>query len=120
MSNVYDQFDAAFRNVSAYVVLKGDKVVAKVALKYGNACTAYVHWIGIEMQRGRATGYGYDKASAAVSSAASRIPEAPYVTSADAEERGNRDAFLKAARADNGKHWTDALRDAGFTVLQAV
>lgn len=120
MTKIYEQHDAAFRTVSAYVILKGDKVVAKVAFKFGGAVTAYVHWIGIEMTKGRAGGGGYDRQSAAVAYAARKIPEASYATTADAQERGNRDAFLKAARADEGKHWDDAVRDAGFTVIQAV
>ncbi len=120
MTKIYDQHDAAFRSVAAYVVLKGDKVVAKVAFKFGGAVTAYVHWFGVEMTKGQAGGGGYDRQSAAVVAAARKIPEAPYVTTADAQERGNRDAFLKAARADGGQHWDGALRDAGFTVIQAV
>jgi len=120
MTNVYDQHAAAFRSVSAYIVTRGDKVVAKVAFKFGDAVTAYVHWLGVEMTRGQAGGGGYDRQSAAVAAAARKIPEAPYVTTADAEERGNRDAFLKAARADGGQHWDGALRAAGFCVLQAV
>lgn len=120
MTAIYEQHDAAFKNVSAYIVLKGDKVVAKVAFKFGGAVTAYVHWIGLEMTKGRAGGGGYDRQSAAVAYAARKIPEAPFVTMADAQERGNRDAFLKAARADGGQHWDGALRDAGFTVIQAI
>lgn len=119
-AKIYDQHDAAFKAVSAYVVLKDGKPVAKVAFKFGGAVTAYVHWLGIEMTRGQAGGGGYDRQSAAVAAAARKIPEAPFVTMADAVERGNRDAFLKAARADGGQHWDGALRNAGFTVIQAV
>lgn len=120
MSDIYEQHHRAFADVAAYVVLKGNKEVARIAIKFRHSVTAYVHWLGMEMQRGRADGGGYDRASAAVAYAARKIPEAPYVTNADAPERGNRGAFLKAAQADGGKRWDDALRDAGFTVLRAV
>lgn len=120
MPDIYDQHAAAFRNVSAYVILRGDKEVARVAFKFGGAVTAYVHWLGVEMTRGQAGGGGYDRQRAAVAAAARKIPEAPYVTNADAQERGNRDAFLTAARAGGGQQWDGALRAAGFTVLQAV
>lgn len=120
MADIYELHKKAFANVSAYVVLRGERPVARIAFKFGASVTAYVHWLGVEMARGRAGGGGYDRQSAAVADAARKIPEAPFVTQADAEERGNRDAFLKAARADGGQHWDNALRNAGFTVLVAV
>jgi len=114
MTRVYDQHDAAFREVQAYVVTRGDKVVAKVAFKFGSAVTAYVHWIGLEMTRGQAGGGGYDRQSAAVAAAAHKI---------DLEGNAGQEflyKFLDAARTDGGKHWDGALRDAGFCVIQAV
>lgn len=120
MSNatIYNQFDAAFSHVSAYVVLQGDKVVAKVAIKRSASnlrTTAFVHWIGIPMVKGVANGGGYDKASASVAAAARKIKD--DITGRDP---GDRAAFIDAAALDGGKRWDDAVRDAGFTVLQAV
>ena len=73
---VYEQFDNATRNLSAYVILKGEVVVAKVVLKWatsGTRTTAFVHWYGTQMVKGIANGAGYDKASASVASAVKHI-----------------------------------------------
>lgn len=124
MTKIYDQHDAAFRNVSAYVILKGDKVVAKVAFKFGGAVTAYVHWIGVEMTKGRAGGGGYDRQSAAVAYAARKAirdfkPKAEHHPDVDTDAF-TRATFFRITALDEGKHWDNALRDAGFTVIQAV
>lgn len=123
MPNIYDQHKAAFANVSAYVVLKGDRRVATVAFKFGNAVTAYVHWIGVEMVRYTAKGGGYDRQSAAVAGAARKIDTTN-------REDGHRDdlgqpvtdqaEFMDAARKDGGATWAQALEAAGFEVIQAV
>lgn len=121
-SKIYDQHDAAFRNVSAYVVLKDGKPVAKVAFKFGGAVTAYVHWLGLEMTRGQAGGGGYDRQSAAVAYAARKAIAAH--ANDEWREAGQAEfacaAFFKACERDAGQHWDGALRDAGFTVVQAV
>lgn len=73
MSNIYDQHNSAFRQVQAYVILKGSERVATIAFKFphdgAGRLYAYVHWLGAPMVRGYANGYGYDKRSAAVESA---------------------------------------------------
>lgn len=122
-SKIYDQHGAAFRNVSAYVIAKDGKRVATVALKFGSAVTAYVHWIGLEMTKGQAGGGGYDRQSAAVAYAARK-------TIAAFDKHGapegidpfdqTRAAFFKACERDGGQRWDDAVRDAGFSVFQAV
>lgn len=124
---IYDQHDAAFRNVSAFVILKGSERVATIAIKFpkdgAGRLYAYVHWIGSEMVRGMAGGYGYDKRSAAVTDAASKVDMSD-------REDGHRDdfgqpvteraEFVGALSASDGRDWTRALEAAGFTVLQAV
>jgi len=83
---------------------------------------AYVHWLGLEMTRGHAGGYGYDKRTAAVSGAAINAIAAhkhDEKTEATPELEARRAFFLAAAR-DAGDDWTRALEKAGFTVLQAV
>lgn len=120
MSDIYDQHQAAFSQVSAYVIMKNGEKVATVALKFprdgAGRLWAYVHWIGTEMVRGYAGGYGYDKRSAAVASAARKM--------ANGDQHENRLTdwlnFRDAIAADRGQTWDSALRDAGFTVLQAV
>mgnify|MGYP000855203912 CR=1 FL=1 len=127
MSKIYEQHTAAFANVSAYVVLKDGELVAKIAFKFpkdgAGRLYAYVHWLGSEMVRGSASGYGYDKRSAAVADAAHKVK-------LDDREDGHRDdygnavtdcaEFIDAVSKDGGKYWNDKLRDAGFTVIQAV
>lgn len=120
---IYQQFDAAFSHVAAYVVIDptNGACVAKVALKRaasGLRTTAYVHWIGIPMVRGVANGGGYDKDSASVASAARRIPD--DIAGRDDGMHMARAKFIDAAGADGGKRWDDAVRAAGFTVHQAV
>jgi hypothetical protein len=131
MTKIYDQHDNAFSHVSAYVILKDGEHVAKIALKFpkdgaGNLY-AYVHYLGLEMVRDFAGGYGYDKKSAAVTHAATKIE--PYLVEdptqqwqIDYAEKINAVmAEFKAALSDiGGKDWDNALRDAGYTVLNAV
>jgi hypothetical protein len=115
MTKIYDQFDAAFRSVSSFAVLRGGEVVATVNIKFprdgAGRLYAYVHWIGREMVRGHAGGYGYDKRTAAVAKAAKSIET--FESPAEA-------TFWAALRIDGGKHWNDQLRDAGFTVIQTI
>jgi hypothetical protein len=117
MTKIYDQHKAAFANVSAYVIMIGDRRVATVAFKFGNAVTAYVHWIGSEMVRGRAGGGGYDRQSAAVSDAARKIKDDITGRAGDAQARCE---FIDAAGKDGGATWVRSLELAGFTVIQAV
>lgn len=116
MTKIYDQQRAAFAHVSAYVILKDGERVATVAFKFGGRVTAYVHWIGLEMTRGFAGGGGYDRQSAAVIDAARKTKGGDAPKSVQL----NADAFLGALDARDGSHWYDNLRQAGFTVLQAV
>ena len=134
MPDVYDQHKAAFASISAYVILHGSEKVATIAFKYprdgAGRLYAYVHWLGVEMVRGFAGGYGYDKHSAACANAVSRGKIAQNVK-ACAERVGAHyatgrpwfeqvQAFETALRKDDGNHWHRNLELAGFTVLQAV
>lgn len=120
---IRDQYTAAFVGISAYAILRGSAVVAKVAIKRsrtGTRTTAFVHWIGAGMVKAVANGGGYDKDSASVARAACLITDPGYMTANDGPAYGNWQAFIKAASLDGGKRWDDAVRDAGFTVIQAV
>lgn len=124
-SIVYRQFDAAFARVAAYVILKNGECVAKVAIKRsasGLRASAFVHWLGLQMVCGTANGGGYDKNTAAVAAGARKAikahkNDAPIPNTPDLEDRR---AFFVACLLDGGKCWDDAVRDAGFTVIQAV
>ena len=118
---IYREFDSAFSHVAAYVVSRDGFKLATVAIKRaksGLRTVAYVHWIGTPMCKGIANGGGYDKESASVASAARKIGFSDVATD---ERSGDMfRAFKAAAELDGGKRWDDAVRDAGFTVWQAV
>jgi hypothetical protein len=125
MADIYDQHRAAFSNMSAYVVMKDGERVATIAFKFprdgAGRLYTYVHWLGTEMARGFAGGYGYDKRSAALADVARKLYKRP-----DYEENTRNHAvislsnFIFALNKNDGKSWEDNLRDAGFTVLGAV
>lgn len=120
MSDIYKQHQAAFKSVSAYVVFKNGERVATIAFKFpkdgAGRLYAYVHWIGTPMARGFANGYGYDKRTAAVASAAEK--HCNNLTAMHPNDTAR--AFWRALEADRGPTWDSALREAGFTVWQAV
>ena len=123
MTDIYEQHNKAFSHVAAYVVLKDGERVATIAFKFpkdgAGRLYAYVHWLGVEMVRGHANGYGYDKKSAAVESAVSKIQN-PAIASLSRAHDENWYLFTEALASVGGSYWHDKLRDAGFTVLQAV
>jgi hypothetical protein len=133
MPNIYDQHDKAFQHVSAFVVMHEGKPVAKIAFKFprdgAGRLYAYVHWIGTQMARGSATGYGYDKRTAAAHAAAAALPF-PYTVDAGeimqrnyvrAETAPIYDRFRYALQNEtNGRDWWHRLEHAGFSVFQAV
>lgn len=131
-NSIYDLHDKAFLNVSAYVIMKDGERVATIAFKFpkdgAGRLYAYVHFIGAEMVRDYAGGYGYDKRTAAVQHAAAKIP--PYRNGEEHISEHYRlhaekinegiQAFQNALKDIGGQDWNDALRVAGYTVLQAV
>ena len=120
---IYNQFDKAFARVSAYVVLdKSGDCVAKIAFKFpadgAGRLYAYVHWLGIPMVRGQASGYGYDKRSAAVANAVQVAIKT--IKPAPDDVNFERAAFFRVLQSDGGEYWDTRLRNAGFNVIQAV
>ena len=131
--DIYDKHSAAFGKVAAYVIAKPTEPngpmerVATIAFKHGNAVTAFVHFHGLEMQFGLAGGGGYDRASAACSTAAAKIRKLQRCENLDEDrlaytraQAEGLDAFLDALDDRDGNHWDYRLRKAGFTVWQAV
>ena len=111
MTSIYDLHDKSFPQVSAFAILRDGEPVAKIAFKFpkdgAGRLYAYVHWLGSEMVRGHANGYGYDKRSAACANAAKH-----------AVSRATK--FWSALEKDDGYHWDHHLREAGFVVFQTV
>jgi len=133
MTNIYDQHRTAFANVSAFVVLdnKGERT-ASVAFKFprdgAGRLYCYVHVFGLEMVRGFAGGYGYDKRSAAFKDACGRIKvdtapaagEAKWAHEAHAEKLATASLWRSLVKDVGGRDWDRVLVDAGFRVLGAV
>ena len=109
--SIYDKHDAAFRGISAAVIVQNGERVGTVAFKRARSggVTAFVHWHGEPMVSGHAGGYGYDKQTAACADAARRMP-----AGTDSE------AFREALMVDDGRHWYTALEAAGFNVWWAI
>ena len=119
MTLAYDAFDKATRHFEAYAILLNGKAVGRVVIKYGNAATAFVQVWGAEMVIGRATGYGYDKATAAVEAAATKLRKfSPY------EEAGRKAiACFDRAFADKGAggaRWPSRLEAEGLTICNVI
>lgn len=123
MTNIYEQHDAAFANVSAYIVARNGEKFASIAFKYprdgAGRLYAYVHWLGVPMVRGFAGGYGYDKHSAAVANAIGKMTMNPD-QDPQAESKIAHSAFMRALERDGGEYWNTRLERAGFQVWQAV
>lgn len=125
---IYEQHDAAFRSVNAYVIVRNRERIATVAIKYprdgGVRLYAYVHFLGMPMVRGLAGGGGYDKRSAAVEDAMRKI-DPDYFIGPDGNngEKERRDCarFRNAVlKARDGTDWQKAMAAAGYKVFQAV
>jgi len=120
-ASVYDLHNRAFANVQAYVIAKDGARVATIAFKFpkdgAGRLWAYVHWIGTPRVRGSASGYGYDKRSAAVNAATRTMPVSLH--NPDCRD-GQYQDFIAALAADSGEYFADRLREAGFDVWQAV
>ena len=117
MADIYDLHEKAFAQVEAHVVLLDGERFATVAFKFpkdgAGRLYAYVHVFSFPMVRGHANGYGYDKRTAACASAMEKAVNLR-------DTGGEYERFWNALDADRGPRWDDALREAGFTVLQAV
>jgi hypothetical protein len=126
MKNIYAQHEAAFSNVSAYVITdEAGNRVATIAFKFprdgAGRLWCYLHIIGIEMARGYAGGYGYDKKSAASASAAQKIGRYSDEDCKKYEVNNvARDAIVEALDHYGGENFDTRIRNAGFYIFQAV
>ena len=121
MTTIYEQHDAAFNLVSAYVILNGSgDRIATIAFKYpkdgAGRLWCYFHLIGLEMSRAYAGGYGYDKTSAAACNAI-EIAKAGIE-----KDHLNHTLSILQSSAHNigGKDWKDIFTDNGYVVYKAV
>lgn len=122
-NKTYKQHQAAFSNVSAYVILKDGERVATIAFKFpkdgAGRLYVYVHYFGFPMVRGFASGYGYDKKSTAVEDAIDTlINSESWIEKSVGDVEGY--IFTNSLTHIGGSNWDRALETNGFTVLQAV
>ena len=131
--HVWDQYDTAFKQVTAFAVLFDDGTVdhltapahvANIVIKYprdgGGRVVAFVHWLGREVVRGSAGGGGYDKTSAALHEAGRKLAAKPK---SDSEARPEVLAALASllVDADSGQNWERSIGDAeGFSLLRVI
>ncbi len=137
MTDIYKQHEAAFAQVQAFVILKeiayGGPAhpnkqlerVATIAFKFprdgAGRLYCYLHVIGLPMVRGHANGYGYDKKSAAFANAANKIIIPSDTAPVDVKSYMEVTSRLHSAAIESDAgNWDRALRESGFTVLQAV
>ncbi len=125
MADIYEQHGKAFANVSAFVIMRDGERVATIALKFprdgAGRLYAYVHWLGEPMVCGHAGGCGYDKRSAACANAARKLsPPYDHTGEVPTSDHEMWERFRDALRTDDGYGWDHRLREAGFTIWQAV
>lgn len=121
MTKIYEQFDAATRNICAYAILKDGEPIGRVVLKYpkdgAGRLYAYVQVYGAPMVRGWAGGYGYDKATAAVSGASTYLR--PDVEDEIRQGIANCVADFKRLK-DSGYRWDNQLEGMGYRVVSVT
>lgn len=112
--SIYDQFNAHTPLISAHAILLDGIMVAKIVFKFprdgAGRLYAYTHWFGVPMVRGSASGYGYDKKSAALS----RLP------AMELDQNPAQVKFIEALSKDDGYGWVYHLKAAGFTVCTVI
>lgn len=109
----YAAFDRAFSNVSAYVILHSGAAIGRVAFKHGASVQCYAQIWGADMQRGKAGGGGYDRATAAAEQAFSRMGAEGALRD---DAAGHILALQSALAGSDGKRWAQRVEDAGYTV----
>ena len=121
---VYNQHDAAFRDIWAGVVMKGAERVATISVKIGGrsspnglTVTAYVHVIGLPMQKGIARGYGYDMKTAAIAKAVQQLSPGGREMQCATTVQTAAD-FITLT--DQGHDIPHQLRAMGYEFFQAV
>lgn len=122
--SVYQKFDSAFSNVSAYVILKDGEHVANITLKYPKdgmgRLQCFIHIHGTEMQNSFVSGCGYDKRSAAIHNTAKQYKEF-IANNSEYKLRPSETELLEllsSYEASNG--WSDDLYRNGFNVINVI
>lgn len=116
---VYEQFDKATSLMSAFAILSpAGEYVARVVIKYpkdgAGRLHCYFQAFGSQMVAGSASGYGYDKAHAAI--------EAACLAYASGAEKSAHGSNIASAINDNsdGRRWQNVIEDIGYRVLSVI
>lgn len=101
----YERFDRATKNLQAYCIIGSidgspNRSIGRIVIKYGAICRAFVHIWNHPMIEGTASGYGYDKESAAVSNAIGKMHEMNIHILPNFKD---------------GQHWRSIAEITGFT-----
>lgn len=122
--SVYQKFESAFSNVSAYAILKDGEHVANITLKYPKdgmgRLQCFMHILGNEMQNAFVSGCGYDKQSAVIHKTAKQYKE---FISYNPEYKVKPSALellelLSSYEASNG--WDGVLYKSGFDKINVI
>ena len=124
LANIYEMYDKAFASVSAFIIITNNtgERIATLAFKRpkdgAGRLYCYFHLLSMPMSRGFAAGGGYGKASAAFLDATEK---AKIADGSSPDCLKLLSVVKEAALKGNGSsQYVNALRDAGFNVLQAV
>ena len=120
---VYAKHRVHFAKTAASAIMdKRGNHLASITIKYpaygGEYVNAYVHWIGTQMQRGKAGGMNYDKTSAAVGEAAQEIDIADIRPEKQRTAKRLVAALIEAGHGGNS--WDRELRACGFVVVSVI
>lgn len=112
-NDIYDKFGKAFYYVSAHAAIYEGQFV-KIAFKYpkdgAGRLTCYLHVVGEVMVHGTASGYGYDKASAAMYDAVMKLK------GDDKTEKALKDIAHKF----DSSGWRDSMKESGFEIYSIM
>ena len=128
MSCIYDQHSKAFSHVSSYAIMHRGKPCGVINIKYpkdgAGRLTMFLHLHGSKMVKGTASGYGYDKATAAFYDCAIELEK--YLVSGEFDEWANMNtrfkAFINAAsKKFEGLSFDDAIdKQRGFHLIRTL
>ena len=121
-NNLYEAAAVSGRSSHIIVNNKG-RVIAKVVTQYNRtntACTAYLWIEGAGISKGRVTGGGYDRQSAAIAKAARTAPPVDLTRAMICGYAERRDNVVAVLDQDNGRSWYDNLYNEGLTPINAL
>jgi hypothetical protein len=128
VTDIYAQFDRAFSQVQAGVILKDGAPVGRYAVRYprdgmGRASFYLQAW-GSPMVKGNASGCGYDRTTAAAHYAGRAL--VATIRRGNAADFDEKDAVALeigsalAGDSDGGDGWQRRLEQAGYTIARAI